>query len=192
MNTTEVFAERFKQLRTDKGLSLQKIAQDLDVTAQSLSLYEKGQRTINIDLLKRIAEYFGVSSDYLIGLSDVAATDIKKKTVCGYTGLSETSIDDIVFIKNNTCKDVQQAADSIISNGFLFDLANAFAVLRGESNVYIEKLKSQKCSEDELEQLEFKIDTYRYRLIKAFDKYVSGYDEREQVKQNGKHNTKKE
>ena len=42
MNTTEVFAERFKQLRADKKLSLQKVATDLNVTAQSLSLYEKG------------------------------------------------------------------------------------------------------------------------------------------------------
>lgn len=101
MNTTEVFAERFKQLRTDKGLSLQKIAQDLDVTAQSLSLYEKGQRTINIDLLKRIAEYFGVSSDYLIGLSDVAATNTELKAACDYTGLSEKAVTEIVKNKND-------------------------------------------------------------------------------------------
>lgn len=101
MNTTDVFAKRFKQLRTDKGLSLQKIAQDLNVTAQSLSLYEKGQRTINIDLLKRIAEYFGVSSDYLIGLSDVAATNTDLKAACDYTGLSEKAVAEIVKNRNN-------------------------------------------------------------------------------------------
>ena len=96
MNTTEVFAERFKQLRADKKLSLQKVATDLNVTAQSLSLYEKGQRTINIDLLKRVAEYFGVSSDYLIGLSDVSSSNMELTAVCHYTGLNNEAIENII------------------------------------------------------------------------------------------------
>lgn len=91
MNATEVFAQRLRLCRQRKGISLQKAAEALGATAQSLSLYEKGQRTINIDLLKRVAEYFGVTSDYLIGLSDAATTDTDLKAVCDYTGLSEKS-----------------------------------------------------------------------------------------------------
>lgn len=192
MNTTEVFAERFKKLRTDKGLSLQKIGQDLNVTAQSLSLYEKGQRTINIDLLKRIAEYFNVSSDYLIGLSDVASVDTDLKSVCDYTGLNDASIKDLVFIKENTCNAVRQTTDDIISNGLLFDLANAFAIIKAESGTYIKMQKEQKLSEEELEQHNFKLDTYRYRMIKALDKCIAEYDLREQVKNNGNDNKKDE
>ncbi len=109
METTDVFAERFKKLRLEKKLSLQKIAQDLNVTAQSLSLYEKGQRTINIDLLKRTAEYFKVSSDYLIGISDVATVDTNVKSICEYTGLTEENIKLL-----NTLKELKELEKRLI------------------------------------------------------------------------------
>lgn len=96
MNATEIFAERLRQLRLRRSESLHITAEAVGVTAQSLSLYEKGQRTINIDLLKRLAEYFGVSADYLIGLSDTAALDTDMKAVCEFTGLTEESIENIV------------------------------------------------------------------------------------------------
>lgn len=96
MNAKKIFAERLRQLRLRRSESLHTTAEALGVTAQSLSLYEKGQRTINIDLLKKIAEYFGVSADYLIGLSDTAAIDTDMKAVCEYTGLTEESIENIL------------------------------------------------------------------------------------------------
>ncbi len=111
METTDVFAERFKKLRLEKKLSLQKVAQDLNVTAQSLSLYEKGQRTINIDLLKRTAEYFKVSSDYLIGISDVATVDTDLKSICEYTGLTEENI-----ILLNALKELKEIRKKLIKN----------------------------------------------------------------------------
>lgn len=92
MTATENFAQKLKMLRERKKLSLKKTAEDLGVTAQSLSLYENGMRTINIDLLRKVAQYFEVSSDYLIGLSDVATTDTELKAVCDYTGLDERAV----------------------------------------------------------------------------------------------------
>lgn len=96
INATDIFSERLKELRQNKGLSLKKLACDLDVTAQSLSLYETGQRTINIDLLKKIAEYFNVSADYLIGISDVLSADITTKAICDYTKLSEEALKEML------------------------------------------------------------------------------------------------
>lgn len=92
MSATEEFAKRLKQLRLAKGVSLQKAAEALGVTPQSLSLYEKGLRTINIDLLNEVARYFEVSADYLIGLSDVGSTDTDMKAVCDFVGLSEEAV----------------------------------------------------------------------------------------------------
>lgn len=100
MNATEIFAERLRQLRLRRSESLHTTAEAVGVTAQSLSLYEKGQRTINIDLLKRLAEYFGVSADYLIGLSDTAALDTDMKAVCEYTGLNEKTVSKIKSIES--------------------------------------------------------------------------------------------
>jgi repressor LexA len=67
--TTETFAQRLKELRKSQQVSLQDLAEILHTTRQSLSIYEKGERAINIELLAGIANYFDVSADYLLGLS---------------------------------------------------------------------------------------------------------------------------
>lgn len=118
MNSTDIFAKRFKQLRTQKELSLQRIAQDLGVTAQSLSLYEKGQRTINIDLLQRVADYFNVSSDYLIGLSKDPCTVEDIKPIIKYTGLSYEALD---IIKENS-----YIINILFKNDYIIDILSNF------------------------------------------------------------------
>lgn len=92
MDNKKIFADRLVKLRESRGVTQQTLADDLEITRQSLSLYEKAQRTINIDLLVKIAKYFNVSTDYLLGLNDNATTDIELKAVCYYTGLNEKSV----------------------------------------------------------------------------------------------------
>lgn len=146
METTDVFAERFKKLRLEKKLSLQKVAQDLNVTAQSLSLYEKGQRTINIDLLKRTAEYFKVSSDYLIGISDVASTDTDLKTACKYIGLSEESVKCISSMSHRYEDKYRRALNLFFSNydtvDFFEELANSIELSTIDFKPFIDLLCS--------------------------------------------------
>lgn len=98
MESKEIFAKRLVKLRENRGITQQTLADDLMITRQSLSLYEKAERTINIDLLVKIAKYFDVSTDYLLGMTDNATTDADLKAVCEYTGLSEDAI--TTFIDN--------------------------------------------------------------------------------------------
>ncbi len=65
----ENFSKRLIYLRDKKGITQQELADNLNITRQSLSLYEKAERTINIELLAKIADFFNVSTDYLLGLS---------------------------------------------------------------------------------------------------------------------------
>lgn len=65
--------ERLKELRTGKKLNQQKLALDLDTTQTTISNYEMGVYQPDIDTLIKLAEYFGVTVDYLIGNSDVKA-----------------------------------------------------------------------------------------------------------------------
>lgn len=92
MKNTEIFAQRLIELREQNGISQQQLADSLNITRQSLSLYEKAERTINIDLLVKIANYFNVSADYLLGLSSVSKVDLELKAICDYTGLTEQSV----------------------------------------------------------------------------------------------------
>lgn len=62
---------RIKSLRKKRGLIQEILATELGITQQMLSKYEKDISTIKIDVLKNLAKYFNVTTDYLLGLSDV-------------------------------------------------------------------------------------------------------------------------
>ncbi len=62
---------RIKELRENRRLIQAILASELNITQQSLSKYERDITTIKIDILKSIAEYFNVTTDYLLGVSDV-------------------------------------------------------------------------------------------------------------------------
>lgn len=62
---------RIKELRENRRLIQAILASELNITQQSLSKYERDITTIKIDILKSIAEYFNVTTDYLLGISDV-------------------------------------------------------------------------------------------------------------------------
>lgn len=62
---------RIKQLRENRGLIQEILASGLGITQQMLSKYERDVLCIKVDVLKRIAEYFNVTTDYLLGVSEV-------------------------------------------------------------------------------------------------------------------------
>ena len=66
----EIFAERLKDLRTEKGIGQEKLADILEVSHGTISLWENGLREPKLSNLVRIAKHFGVSIDYLAGLED--------------------------------------------------------------------------------------------------------------------------
>ena len=55
-----------REIRKRKGYSQLKVAMDMNISREAISLYETGKRSPDIDLLVRFSEYFGVSIDYLI------------------------------------------------------------------------------------------------------------------------------
>ena len=54
-------------LRKERGLSQKQVAQDLGISQALLSHYEKGIRECGLDFLVRTADYYEVSTDYLLG-----------------------------------------------------------------------------------------------------------------------------
>lgn len=56
---------RIYELRHKHGISQERLAEELNVSRASVSLYENGSN-IPVDILKAIAEYFGITIDYLL------------------------------------------------------------------------------------------------------------------------------
>ena len=61
---------RLKELRKDKGISQLKLALDLTTNQNTISRYETGERECDYAMLIKIADYFDVSIDYLLGRTD--------------------------------------------------------------------------------------------------------------------------
>lgn len=62
--------ERLKQLRHEKGLNQRELAKDLKLSTSTIGMYEAGQRTPDAETLKRTADYFNTTVDYLLGRSN--------------------------------------------------------------------------------------------------------------------------
>ena len=64
------FAERLRELRKEKNISLKTLAKEIGVSDIAISRWENQLRIPNIENLYNLANYFSVSSDYLLGLED--------------------------------------------------------------------------------------------------------------------------
>ena len=60
---------KLKDLREDRDIKQKDIAEFLHIKQNTYSQYENGQRQLPIDILIRLAEYYDVSTDYILGLS---------------------------------------------------------------------------------------------------------------------------
>ena len=61
------FQSILKKLRENRGLSQYKLASELDMSQSNIGMYENGSRMAPSDVLLKIADYFNVSVDYLLG-----------------------------------------------------------------------------------------------------------------------------
>jgi len=88
-----MFGERFKSLRLSRGINQVEMAKIFGVTKQSVSNWENENIMPSVDMLIKIANFFNVSTDYLLGLTEQHALNTD--------GLSELQIAHIQAIIND-------------------------------------------------------------------------------------------
>lgn len=64
------YYDRLKELRIDNDLYQKDVAEILDISQQYYNNYENGKNEMPIRHLKTLAQYYGVSADYILGLPD--------------------------------------------------------------------------------------------------------------------------
>ena len=62
--------QRIDDLRTDADLSQKQLSEILHISQRSYSHYETGSRNIPVEMLIRLANYYDISVDYLVGRTD--------------------------------------------------------------------------------------------------------------------------
>lgn len=112
-----MFRLRIKELREEKGLSQKKLAEALGVSPGTIGNWESGIREPNFDMVTKVAEFFQVTVDYLLGQSNVRNQDtvipddddIKFALFDGDQGISDEAYEEVkrfaAFIKEKYKKD---------------------------------------------------------------------------------------
>lgn len=67
------FSQILKQLRAERGMSQQEVADRLGLNKQAVSQYERGVRNPNFEIAEMLADIFNVDLNYLLGYSDKVA-----------------------------------------------------------------------------------------------------------------------
>lgn len=90
-NRLPVFTQRFRELQGTRSNT--EFADFLRLSRQTVGFYCNGDRLPDVITLKQIAKKCDVTTDWLLGLTDVSTQDNDRRLICEYTGLNENSID---------------------------------------------------------------------------------------------------
>jgi transcriptional regulator with XRE-family HTH domain len=104
---TRKFAERLDDLVYEKrklGKNTKDIAAESGVPSGSLSKYQNDAGEAGINSLAKLANYFGVSTDYLLGLTDIPHGNADDMAIADRLGFSNNSIEAFVDLKDSTGK----------------------------------------------------------------------------------------
>ncbi len=72
----EIFAQRLKDLRTSKNLSLDRLGKIIGVSDTAILKWEQNKSDPTAQNIVQIAKFFEISADYLLGLEDESGTKI--------------------------------------------------------------------------------------------------------------------
>ena len=92
---TAPFATRLRELIDTSKIPQTALAEYIGVTRQAVSSYSLGTSLPDVEKFEKIANYFDVSTEYLLGRTEIKKADASKQATAEYLGLSEDAIDAI-------------------------------------------------------------------------------------------------
>jgi transcriptional regulator with XRE-family HTH domain len=96
MGVVVMLTRRLRELRDNKGFLQSDIAERLNITQVAYSMYETGKRQMNYETLCLLADFFEVSTDYLLGRQDAIPSFLdeeERSIIAQYRALGEHSKD---------------------------------------------------------------------------------------------------
>ena len=94
-----VFSVRLRELINEKDVTQQQISENITASRQALNKWVNGETIPDIFAAAELADYFGVSLDYLTGRGTVKSSDPDIVGACKITGLSEQAVGQLRFLK---------------------------------------------------------------------------------------------
>lgn len=110
------FATNMRILMKERRITQDELAAKIGKTKQSVSQYVNGDSEPGYETLVKIADFFSVSTDYLLGISNIKTPDTTAQAVIEYTGLSEDNISTLHRMRKAAVNEpVETEKDGIIS-----------------------------------------------------------------------------
>ncbi|EOE7213258.1 TPA: helix-turn-helix transcriptional regulator [Clostridioides difficile] len=85
-----MFGERLKELRLKKKLKQSELGKEIGISASTIGMYEQGRRFADQSTLIKLAQYFNVTTDYLLGFSKTNYS--VNATIAGLSPIQEDEI----------------------------------------------------------------------------------------------------
>lgn len=92
-SNAKLIGQRINAALATNDIKQKELAAALGVTDNTISYFANGARTPNTEQIIKISKFLKISSDYLLGLSDVPTNNKDLKGVCEYTGLKKETIE---------------------------------------------------------------------------------------------------
>lgn len=144
-----VFATRLREIMKERGENQTTLAdkitsQYLTIQRQTISLYMSGQSRPDTERMTAIAKVLNVSTDWLLGLSDVPSQDGEVKQVCKYIGLSQTAVERLhqIAATGDTPNMVIAFLDSFLGGRYLADFANSAWRAAMTQAIYVRNIRN--------------------------------------------------
>lgn len=153
MNVAEkqdtVLAKRLDGIITDANA----LKTYLDVSAQAINQYRLGISRPSLENLCKIADYYSVTTDYLLGRTETKTVDIDIATTAKTTGLSESAVSKLSDAKKHISRSIFELPelDRLIMCDDFWNMVNRLAVYRHECGVIKQRpiaySEAEKCGD---------------------------------------------
>ncbi len=150
MSVLETFAKRISLARRHAEETQAQTAEAIGTTAQSLSRYEKGDRSPDIETVAKLSKHFNVSADYLLNTQPTEADATFIERVCDYTGLSRETVELHHTVKTTYSKSADEVrklahfdeiSNHLLASGYLYKLCETIAFAMNVSTIPSEMLQ---------------------------------------------------
>lgn len=185
------FPSRLRGLMADRGTRQKELADAIGMRPQTVSLYVQGQSFPDVNGLEKIARFFSVSADYLLGLSDTPSIDENMQVVFKVTGLSEKAIsvlnvadrDELDFISYLIERRISSSVSSMaygcaIDKSTILELEKEYLTVGlGADDVrkMIRESDDVRKAFNEVKRLQERIDTYLWRCHKILESTMESF-----------------
>lgn len=179
------FAANIRKLMDERAITQDVLAKAIGKTRQTVSQYANGISEPSYEALIKIANFFSVSIDYLLGITDISSQNQNIRSIAEFTGLSQKAVEEIIEAKNSIWVIDLIPLNWLLSNG-LFSLGGPLGSMNrmAASTIKLASFRDKwnNLSKDEamkqaneVTKVRDDIDLMKFKADNAFRKLLDQY-----------------